>query len=134
MNGLSWAKSARFLTASLALAIAILSLTPDTNSVGQGLWLFSYLAQVLLGSAEQSDKIGHFAAYGALGFVAALGFEKNRRLLTVFLVIVLYGVILEGVQGLSPVRSTSWADMLANSLGAMMGLGLAATGMRALQR
>lgn len=71
------------------------------------------------------DKLDHFIAYFGLALLASLGWGLRRSLFFVFLAILAMGAGLEGLQALVG-RDAEWADMLANGLGALTGLGLAA--------
>ena len=71
-----------------------------------------------------SDKLYHFIVYAllSLGFVLLAG--TPRRLLGVALGLIVYGVILEWLQGLTGYRQMELLDMLANSLGVIAALPL----------
>lgn len=71
---------------------------------------------------EHGDKLGHFLAYLALMAWWGQLDARRDRLLGLFL---LLGAALEALQGLTPSREPSLADMLANAAGA--GLGWLAT-------
>jgi len=71
------------------------------------------------------DKLDHFIAYFGLALLATLGWGLRRSLLWVFLGVLALGAGLEGLQALVG-RDAEWGDMLANSLGAVAGLALAA--------
>lgn len=73
------------------------------------------------------DKQLHFAGYAALS--ASLAYATARRdinartrVLAVLLIAVAYGIAIELLQAPLPDRSFSYADMLANGLGALLGL------------
>ncbi len=71
-----------------------------------------------------SDKLLHFIAYGGMsGGLALLMPSWNRRVLGAVLV-TLYGVLLEYLQGLTGYRMFDPADMLANAAGAACGQAL----------
>lgn len=90
----------------LAAAVWWLSLTPSPVDTG----------------IDQGDKIGHLLAYFSLmAWWGQIDMRANR-LLALFL---LMGLLLEGLQGLTPARQPSGLDMLANATGA--GLGWLAT-------
>ncbi|WP_269532241.1 VanZ family protein [Chitinimonas sp. BJYL2] len=72
----------------------------------------------------QGDKLMHLAGYGVLAFCWASALPAHR--LRVWLACALYGVLIEGLQGLTAYRSLDGWDMLANALGAALGW-LAAT-------
>ena len=67
------------------------------------------------------DKLVHlilFTSIGALLWIAAGG----RRVFVVLGVAVLLGVLDESVQWLSPGRSAEWLDLLADTIGAVLGV------------
>ena len=81
-----------------------------------------------------SDKLLHFIAYGAMsGGLSLLLPSWGRRVLGAVLV-ALYGVLLEYLQGLTGYRMFDPADMLTNAAGAacglVLGLGPLARGFR----
>jgi VanZ family protein len=69
------------------------------------------------------DKAEHFIAYFGLALMATLFWGIRRSLALVFLAVVALGGILEILQAYVG-RDAEWADMLADTLGAMAGLGL----------
>jgi VanZ family protein len=65
--------------------------------------------------AQNSDKTGHFIAYFILCLVVYLnGVNLGRA----FILVVIYGIVIEAIQYFLPYRSFSFPDMVANSLGA----------------
>lgn len=68
------------------------------------------------------DKAQHFLAYGALGLCGAIGFPDRRTALRVGAGLVLLGAGLEVGQLFVAGREGSLADVLANGLGAAMGV------------
>lgn len=82
-----------------------------------------WLASIILGDPEASDKITHFIAYGGLGFLAvgAKFLVASRQLLLIPL-LGIYGIIMEQMQRLGGVREPSFLDALANCLGAGCGV------------
>jgi VanZ family protein len=75
---------------------------------------------------EFGDKLGHFSAY----FVMMAWFAqlyKAQRHVVCLISFVLLGVGLELIQGQTGYRVFEYADMAANSLGALMAWGLAKT-------
>jgi VanZ family protein len=74
-----------------------------------------------------SDKVGHFLAYAVL--MGWFGQIFTGRLPLVFfaLAFVLMGVSLEYVQGLGRYRQFEYADMLANTIGVVLGMLLTTT-------
>jgi VanZ family protein len=71
------------------------------------------------------DKLDHFTAYFGLSLLATLASGLRRRLVWVFLAVVALGGGLEILQTLVG-RDGEWGDFLANDLGALLGLGVAA--------
>ena len=71
------------------------------------------------------DKLDHFTAYFGLALLATLGWGLKRSLVWVFLAVLAMGAGLEGLQALVG-RDAEWGDMLANGLGALAGMILAA--------
>ena len=71
------------------------------------------------------DKADHFTAYFGLALLAALWCGLRRALVWVFLAVVALGGVLEIVQSLVG-RDGEWGDFLANDLGALAGLTVAA--------
>ncbi len=69
------------------------------------------------------DKVEHCIAYAVLSFfwVLALGNTQKKRLIVVFFC-VFYGVIIEMFQGMTTYRTFDFVDMIANSLGVLIGL------------
>ncbi len=66
------------------------------------------------------DKLNHAIAYAAIaGWWAALLPGRRWKAAAVALV---FGLMMEGVQGLLPYRAFEWADMLANGVGVLLGL------------
>ena len=89
------------------ISIVVLSVMPSPPSV----------------DFESSDKVGHLLAYATLmGWFALLYPARRPRLAVSF---VSLGVLLECVQGALGYRSLEFADMLANSLGVLLGWGVA---------
>lgn len=70
------------------------------------------------------DKMQHFIAYGGAAFWFGSAF-RNRAVWPAFLV--LLGISLEFLQDLGGVRTLEIADMVANSLGVLLGWTAAAT-------
>ena len=68
-----------------------------------------------------ADKVGHLIAYATLmGWFGQL-FTRITRQLLLCLFFILLGAILEFLQSMNPHRSYELADMLANSLGVLLG-------------
>lgn len=75
-------------------------------------------------AAVGGDKGGHLAAYGTLMLWFAQALRARARLQCAA-ALVLLGLALEGLQGLSATRSLDALDALANGAGVLLGLGLA---------
>lgn len=75
-----------------------------------------------------SDKLVHVLMYFVLMAAAVQLFASWRWLLVVAIALAGYGLLLELAQGtLTTTRTFEWADALANTLGVLLGLVLAAT-------
>lgn len=73
------------------------------------------------------DKVGHFLAYSVLmGWFVQL-FSSRSLLIVHALLLVAMGVGLEYAQGYGGRRHFEYADMVANSLGVLIGLGMLLT-------
>lgn len=107
------------LGALLIAMIWYLSLTPDPPDIG----------------IDNGDKLGHFLAYGLLmGWFGQIYIQLKPRLWLV-LAFILMGVLLEVLQGMTVTRTYSYADMVANTTGVVIGLLLSQGSMaRLLQR
>ena len=79
----------------------------------------------LVGDLFGWDKAEHFTAYFGLCLLASLGWGLRRSLVWILLGVVLLGGALEILQTMVG-RDGEWLDELANSLGALAGLGVAA--------
>jgi len=113
---------ARGLFAALFVMVTYLTLTPDPDKTRSGFALARWVASLVLGNPDLADKVAHFLAYSALG-AAAYGAQINpwRKPWAAPLALAVYGVLLEGLQGLGGVRTPELADAIANSLGALTG-------------
>jgi len=77
-----------------------------------------------------ADKIGHLAFYNvqvvlliwAFLRIQSTNLLKPNLLLFCWVVAFAYGASLEGVQALLPYRSFDYADMIANGVGALIGV------------
>ncbi len=77
----------------------------------------SLLPREVLPETGISDKLGHFAAYGALALLAWLAYAEETTRRRVMIALVLYGALLEGLQSFIPGRFFSIGDMIANGGG-----------------
>lgn len=121
----------RIAFGALALFVTWQTLTPDPEDTESGMALARIIAALIFHAPEMGDKVAHFLAYAALGGCAALG---QLRLLglraPVIAAIAVYGMTLEGLQGLGGVRESEVADAAANALGVLA----AFAGVSALER
>ena len=105
-----------------------------------GIWWFGWALCVVLSliapmqvavDIENSDKLGHFLAYGLLSVWAVLIFERRQAQAWAALSLVLLGVAMELAQGAFTVdRQMDPIDAVADSLGVVLGLLLNLTPMR----
>ena len=72
------------------------------------------------------DKLDHFIAYFGLALLSTLAWGLKRSLVWLFLGLVALGGGMEILQALLG-RDAEWGDFLANDLGILIGLGVAAT-------
>lgn len=86
---------------------------------------FSLYAQAEMFKILVSDKLWHVLAFGFLGLTSALTCRNGRRLLTVILGLVVFGLGIELAQFIMPDRSADLGDIIANLLGISSGLALA---------
>lgn len=96
----------RYLTLAWGGIVAALSLSPSMPS------------QI----HYASDKVEHMAAYAVLCFLAMRGWSGTRFMFLIFLGVMFYGALMEGVQWYVPGRSMEALDALANCFGAFAGL------------
>lgn len=87
------------------LLVIALSLIP-TASIGDGL---------------HSDKLAHFIAYGVMGLLAYISVDSIRKKSYMFIFIISLGALLELFQLYIPGRSASYPDIIANTIGAILG-------------
>ena len=68
------------------------------------------------------DKFAHVATYIILaGWFSLLG-RNPRHLLWTFAGLTVYGCLIEVLQGMTGYRTTEWGDVVANSLGLLVGI------------
>jgi len=94
-----------------AAAIVFLSLTPSPPDTG----------------VEHGDKLGHLLAYGLLMFWFCFLYRYRYTRLAYGIGWIALGIALEFAQGATGYRSFEVADMMANSLGVLLGWGISAT-------
>jgi len=113
MSNLSTDSRLRFITiwyaigVVLLLIVGILSLIPVPAVV-----------------ASLNDKLMHFFTYAGLAGWFSLLVPRRNALFFVGAALVVYGIIIEGLQGLTIYRYLEAGDILANSLGVFFGIGL----------
>ncbi len=66
------------------------------------------------------DKIVHFGIFGVLGFL--ITYEKRHDDWPTLLLCAVFGATIEVIQLFLPWRSFEWADMIADTLGALAGI------------
>ena len=98
------------LWAAGAFLILVLSLLPK---------------DLMISELPLSDKIAHFLAYGAVSWLGAMAASTSRRRLYLALAMLGLGVLLELAQTWVLGRTPEMLDGLANTLGVMVGVGLA---------
>ncbi|HOG12957.1 MAG TPA: VanZ family protein [Smithellaceae bacterium] len=69
-----------------------------------------------------ADKLYHCAAYGWLALLPAIGFADRRAALSAAFSMIILGLLLEAGQYFIPGRMFSVLDILANTLGVMLGI------------
>jgi VanZ family protein len=93
------------------------------------IWVMS-LIPLSMPAVPNSDKIGHFLAYGLLAL--CFGLIRQQKLALIWLLASLMGVAIEFAQALTPYRSFDTLDMLANAGGALIGIVIAAIALKFL--
>jgi len=83
--------------------------------------ILSLIPTAALGGELHVDKIAHIIAYGIMGFLAYLSVSSVRKRFYLFFIIISLGLVLELFQLYIPGRSASFFDMIANTLGAVLG-------------
>jgi len=96
---------------ALVMLVFYLSLTPVPSDVI---------------SVEHSDKVGHFLSYFILMSWFVQLYQGSRHLLLLAMFIAM-GLLIELLQGQTTYRLFEYADIAANSLGALFAWGLART-------
>lgn len=98
--------AARAALAVCVLAIAWLAFTPQPDAPGLG-W----------------DKLNHVAAFVVLAALADMGWPGRAALPWRLALLLGYGLLIEGVQGLLDYRQGSALDFVADALGVALWLG-----------
>lgn len=70
------------------------------------------------------DKLLHLISYAGTAFFPPLFLPTKRLCFLLAALMVLWGVVLEGVQGFSPHRYPSLGDIAANTAGVILGTGV----------
>ena len=104
-QGLQLSRLWYLVGATLLLLVCVLSLIPPPQIDVAG-----------------GDKFSHLLAYLLLAGWFSLLVRRPRSLLWVILGISAYGIFIEGLQSLTAYRYAEWGDVLANSLGAVIGI------------
>ena len=114
----------RIAFVALAFFVTWQTPTPDPDDTEGGMAIARLIAALLFKAPELGDKVAHFTAYAALGGSAALGQLRVLGLRgPVMASIAVYGMALEGLQGLGGVRAPEVADAAANALGVISAYG-----------
>lgn len=95
--------------------------------------LWPALAVVMYGQLEPAeelpdlgwDKLLHFTAYFGLALLATLAWGRRVQVFMICILVVVLGGVMELLQLLVG-RDAEWGDLVANTLGAGLGTGLAA--------
>ena len=100
------------VTGGYAVAIAVLAVLPPTPGISVG-----YL-----------DKLAHLCEYALFAWCLrraahASAFSRSSELLLALGFSIAYGALLEGIQGVLGYRSAEWGDVIANTVGAVIGTG-----------
>lgn len=74
---------------------------------------------------QYTDKVEHLVAYLLQSICLLVLFPKARWKIVIALLI--QAALIEGLQSLTVYRSAEWADMLANTIGVLLGLSLSLT-------
>jgi len=79
----------------------------------------SLIPTAALGIGTHSDKLAHFIAYGVMGVLAYLFVESKQKRAYLFIFVISLGAVLEFFQFYIPGRSTSFFDIIANTVRSM---------------
>ncbi len=117
---------------------------PGADLQLQGLWYgigFSMLAFVTVLSlmpvsdgVDVNDKLIHLFVYACLSSWFSLIVKSGRSLIWVSIGLIIFGLLIEFLQGLTEYRSAELADAIANSIGVLIGLGIYFTPLHRLMR
>ena len=107
-------------------------LLPAPELLRLKLWVVSWWPWMLdlsrANDAPGADKWVHGGLFAVLGCLGALAWRGVRARPALLLVLVFLGALTEWLQAYVPGRSMSAADWLADSVGALLGLGLGVLG------
>ena len=87
-----------------------------------GLLVLGVVSLIPVPDLGGGDKFGHFIAYAMLSAWFSLLVEQRKSLWSILFGLIVYGLLLEFLQGLTSYRSGDLADVVANSLGIITGL------------
>jgi len=104
----------------------ILAVSAGWALVATVIWL-SVTPQPIQTGIDQGDKLGHLLAYGSLMFWFCVLYRPLRVRAFYAAGFIAMGIALEFVQGWLGYRSFEVADMVANTVGVVLGLGIAST-------
>lgn len=102
--GMIWIKISAIL---VGVGITVLSLLPPTSGV----------------EIHVNDKIGHFVAYAVWMINIGL-LVSTKHYWKIIVAILVYSGIMEFFQSFIPGREVSFYDMMANTIGAIIGTGI----------
>lgn len=103
------------------------------------IWALVILIVTLVSGVKSSnielniiDKLIHAILFGGLSLLMVIGFIKQNEFKDLkfyaekhtFIFCFCYGILIEIIQYLLPYRTFSWLDVLANTCGTFIGLGL----------
>lgn len=119
MNGAAWRKAWRVLLVAALVCISWLAFTPNPPPAADLGW----------------DKANHFAAFGTLAFLGMQCLQAGgRRAWWVLAGLLAYGVLIELVQSRIPGRDADARDVVADMIGAGVGLVVHTVVVRVLAR
>jgi len=103
-------RNARYIAIFITLLIAFLSLVS--------------LKDVTTTNISNSDKIGHVLAYFTLGLSWFYVYKhKSSKIYFIALLLIIYGIILEGLQGtITSYRTADFYDFIANTTGVILAI------------
>lgn len=68
-----------------------------------------------------NDKVGHFLAYTLFSLNVAVLFKARKTQIIALILVFLYSMLIEFIQGFIPGREPSGLDLIANASGIMIG-------------